>query len=64
MKNIMSAMRNALTRKTWIATVSNDYGQSVQQTIYARSYRAAMREAYSLTDTDWYSVTAQPAAQL
>ncbi len=61
MKKLMSAMRNAITRKTYIATVSNDYGQSIQQTIRANSYRAAMREAYSLTDSDWYSVTVIPA---
>ena len=61
MKKIMSAMRNAITRKTYIATVSNDYGQSFQHTIRANSYRAAMREAYSLTDSDWYSVTVAQA---
>lgn len=61
MKKIMSAMLSAITPKTYIATVSNDYGQSFQHAIRAHSYRAALREAYTFTDTDWYSVTVAQA---
>ena len=64
MKNILSAMRSTITRKTWIATISNDCGESIQQTIRAHSYRAAQREAFSLTDSDWYTVTVQPVANV
>lgn len=57
MKTIFTFIRSAAAHKTWVVTIANDYGQTIQHTCRARTCRAALRKAYSLTDSDWYSVT-------
>lgn len=52
MKSLISALRRAISPKVWVVTLSNDYGQTLCHTICARSYRAALREADSMMDSD------------
>lgn len=61
MKNFLARIRSAIAPQLWIVTVGNDYGETFQQSIRASSYRAAMREASEMTDSDWYSVSVTPA---
>lgn len=61
MKSLISALRRAIFPKVWVVTLSNDYGQTLCHTICARSYRAALREADSMMDSDWYSAAVHPA---
>lgn len=62
MKFLISVFRRALVPKVWVVTLTNDYGQALCHTIRARSYRAALREADSMMDSDWYSATVHPVA--
>jgi len=43
MKTILASIRAAFAPQLWIATVGNDYGETLRHSIRARSYKAALR---------------------